>query len=645
MICDFRNFVLQNFPFLEDDFDALTDYELFCKICGYVIEYSKDNEEMKQQIAEFQTYFDNLDLQEEVDKKLDEMAEDGTLEDLFKDYIDEAMLSYKQEINGIVEEQNNVISTVSNNQNTLSDRMDSFTNLESGSTTGDAELIDGRISFDSITYSNIGGNIRNSDNKINNRINKYINTNILQDSEYVNGALDTSGGITPSNDYITTKEFIDIAPHTKYYLSYGRRVLWYNGSTVLTNENISYNNAYDLTVTSPSNANKCRITFPASKLNEITMNKVEDEFSNFGTEKVKNAIAKVNNLLLNKPINTGYYNAGYAYPEATNYRYYADLKVKGGHTYTVYPRVRFVCFYQNDYLHSYVGNLPIGSDPDLGPQSFTPVNDGYVYVSVYASDYTNGLCKMVDTTNSSIIYPVDARVMNDTIIPNEETIEYLKYRINNSLDGLKLYNFGDSIGAGDGNNGVGYAEMLETLYNFDSHDYAHSGDNQTMGSILTQIENASSTQPDIILLEGGANDFTQYRPMGNMTNEFSFDSQNFDETTFIGALEMALNKLTTKYPGVPIIWIYTHRENTRTEKSNGTVTVNFTTMHDRSIETCNKWSIPVVDIYNESGLNTMLSYYRTNYTSNGDGTHPNENGYLKYYIPFIIEKIKEIKRA
>ena len=31
-----RNFGLQNFPFLEDDFDATTDYKLFSKMVGHV---------------------------------------------------------------------------------------------------------------------------------------------------------------------------------------------------------------------------------------------------------------------------------------------------------------------------------------------------------------------------------------------------------------------------------------------------------------------------------------------------------------------------------------------------------------------------------------------------------------------------------
>lgn len=39
-------------------------------------------------------------------------------------------------------------------------RMDSFTKLQEGSTTGDAELIDGRNGADGVTYENIGGAIR-----------------------------------------------------------------------------------------------------------------------------------------------------------------------------------------------------------------------------------------------------------------------------------------------------------------------------------------------------------------------------------------------------------------------------------------------------------------------------------------------------
>ena len=44
-------------------------------------------------------YFDNLDVQEEINKKLDEMADDGTLTNLIKNYIDPIYQAYETEIN------------------------------------------------------------------------------------------------------------------------------------------------------------------------------------------------------------------------------------------------------------------------------------------------------------------------------------------------------------------------------------------------------------------------------------------------------------------------------------------------------------------------------------------------------------------
>lgn len=90
----FRNWVLQNFPFLEDDFDALTDYELFCKMVEYmkkslekIKDFQKDIDAFTIKLNEFQHWFDNLDLQEEVNNKLDEMAESGELEQIISEYL------------------------------------------------------------------------------------------------------------------------------------------------------------------------------------------------------------------------------------------------------------------------------------------------------------------------------------------------------------------------------------------------------------------------------------------------------------------------------------------------------------------------------------------------------------------------------
>ena len=94
----FKWFVLENFPFIEADFDALTEWQLFCKL-GKEINKIIDSqnvvgtemEKFSQAFIELQNYvnnyFDNLDVQEEINNKLNEMAEDGTLDIIIGRYI------------------------------------------------------------------------------------------------------------------------------------------------------------------------------------------------------------------------------------------------------------------------------------------------------------------------------------------------------------------------------------------------------------------------------------------------------------------------------------------------------------------------------------------------------------------------------
>lgn len=94
----FRRCVLQNFPFIEQDFDALTDYQLLCKVVEYlnkvitsqneVIEVAESLTVAFNQLQSFvENYFANLDVQEEINNKLDEMAESGQLADIVSQYL------------------------------------------------------------------------------------------------------------------------------------------------------------------------------------------------------------------------------------------------------------------------------------------------------------------------------------------------------------------------------------------------------------------------------------------------------------------------------------------------------------------------------------------------------------------------------
>ena len=107
---------LTNFPYIEQDFDALTDYELLCLVVKFLNDVIANQNEQNDSITrmyesflELQTYvnntkdtledafnnldnyvrnyFDNLDVQEEINNKLDEMLEDGVLEQIIEQFI------------------------------------------------------------------------------------------------------------------------------------------------------------------------------------------------------------------------------------------------------------------------------------------------------------------------------------------------------------------------------------------------------------------------------------------------------------------------------------------------------------------------------------------------------------------------------
>ena len=87
----FKMQVLQSFPFIDEDFDAITNYELLCKVVDY-LNKTVDNvnlleSDFKELYDYVHDYFNNLDVQEEINNKLDDMAESGQLADIIAQYL------------------------------------------------------------------------------------------------------------------------------------------------------------------------------------------------------------------------------------------------------------------------------------------------------------------------------------------------------------------------------------------------------------------------------------------------------------------------------------------------------------------------------------------------------------------------------
>ena len=92
----FKMQILQTFPFIDADFDAITNYELLCKVVEY-LNITVDNVNLLE--SDFKVlydyvhdYFNNLDVQQEINNKLDEMAESGELVQYIINYLNIAGL-------------------------------------------------------------------------------------------------------------------------------------------------------------------------------------------------------------------------------------------------------------------------------------------------------------------------------------------------------------------------------------------------------------------------------------------------------------------------------------------------------------------------------------------------------------------------
>lgn len=95
----FKWFVLENFPFIENDFEAINNYRLFSKVVEYLNKTIDNVNVLGQLVEEFSNYFDNLDVQDEINNKLDEMAESGELEEIIIQYLNSQALFCYNTIN------------------------------------------------------------------------------------------------------------------------------------------------------------------------------------------------------------------------------------------------------------------------------------------------------------------------------------------------------------------------------------------------------------------------------------------------------------------------------------------------------------------------------------------------------------------
>lgn len=188
------------------------------------------------------------------------------------------------------------------------------------------------------------------------------------------------------------------------------------------------------------------------------------------------------------------------------------------------------------------------------------------------------------------------------------------------LSGKKWLFIGDSITEHNFRATKNYDQYLQDMLGIVPLNYGKSG----TGVTYPFQENPSwldalSTLPtdiDVISIMGGLND--RHTTLGQWGDRGT--------DTVYGGVWNYFNSLIAKYPNTPIIYI----SSTPREYSYG-VDGEYTDWIDAFIKTANHFSIPVLDLYRNSGLRPWNAENNAEYFScptspSGDGVHPNEKG-------------------
>lgn len=280
-------------------------YELAKKVNEVINELSRfegvvSDEVIKQN--EKLIYLLGEGLKVQVCLKIDELITNGTIQDLINNKI---FNDLNNKIDTFKQEVNEQFNTITNEKATKSEvdverkRIDSFTSLSQGSTTGDAELIDARVGADGVLYNNVGESIRKQFSDVNDYLNVY---GVVKIPTLTEGYFIQKDGAAGNNQSSTVTDYIDVLGCKKIkiynaYLNGDRCICAYNETkdflTVLATNKGS--ETIDIIVELPSDTKYIRVTgkpntsikIVYSNVHKNVFEKIEDVKTEIEKMKVK----------------------------------------------------------------------------------------------------------------------------------------------------------------------------------------------------------------------------------------------------------------------------------------------------------------------------------------------------------------------
>lgn len=205
---------------------------------------------------------------------------------------------------------------------------------------------------------------------------------------------------------------------------------------------------------------------------------------------------------------------------------------------------------------------------------------------------------------------------------------------------------GDSLMAGNGWTG-GYANCIrENHPEANIVNVAVTGAKLIHGEIFDQITAyhtvGNNPTPDIIIFDGGGNDFVNRSTIGTGLLDSSYIAGTSDTTC--DALETMINAVKTVYPFAKLLYISTPPMHQWDEGDvvPGVPTPKVQREYLDAIEkVLNKWSVPMADIYRNGNVTSMNASQLGEFFMSGDTIHLNEAGY-RQVSPVIEDALKKL---
>ncbi len=646
---------MTNFPYVESDFDELTNYGMMQQLMGALNDVIDNENEVEQDMTnlfnaftELQSYvndyFDNLDVQDEINAKLDEMAQDGSLTQLIKQYVDPIYEEFESEINTKVSNiENMVTASVSGMPIPVSSTsaMTDTTKLYLNTTDGywyyynGSEWTQGGI-YQATEIGDGQIDLLNLDELIQENFNTEY-SQLLDLGTYTTGfcSVNSSGNLVINTSNTFGYYIYNLEPNVTYQYN-GTDVQSANGLIITDeNNNVLYhtNNGYDDNDYHGVN-NIFRIKKPNCKA-YITFNISGTSLYQPLHPMLRKLIDISNNLKVNtntsliQTLNDTYSTTNTGLVRLTNdstpnrfkLHVYSYEKGKKYHikSYNMYQAKGIMITDENGVV-SYVSSSSSTNTPTFTEYEFVAQNNGFIFINQY----------------QNYAYSID--VLFDAIEIN----------LDNKFKGLKIGADGDSISAGVSGN-LSYITQIANSNNCTLQNLSVGGGtiatNTYSGEtarhwICTSVNNLAS-DCDIIMLSGGVNDYWNKVPMGEITTDYT---STLDTTTFYGALETMCRNVLDKFKTQKIVFVTYHKIGNIYYTYNSSVGERHTFKEylDAIYKVMNKYSIPVIDINSKGRFNTALDYYKNNYTNNSDGVHPTTTGYEKFYNDLVVNGLNDL---